>query len=110
MMFREGESDKTWFRSDRCFAIDSQWFFATREGPQIGPFTSRQSAVEGVGRYIDSLQLAQKLAEQEHNTDELVGQMLSDVEDLLESNDFDECGQQIIKPNIPSWFANKKPA
>jgi uncharacterized protein DUF6316 len=45
MSHREGEADKLHFQTDRFFCVGSQWFFATREDPALGPFLSRGAAV-----------------------------------------------------------------
>ena len=55
MEYRKNESEKVWFRTDRCFSVDGKWFFTTREGEDVGPFGSRQKAIRGVSRYIDSI-------------------------------------------------------
>ncbi len=41
---RAGEPEKKWFRSDRCFTLDSKWFFSTREGIDVGPYKTRLEA------------------------------------------------------------------
>lgn len=41
---REGEPQKHWYRSDRFFQVDGVWFFATREGIDVGPFNSEADA------------------------------------------------------------------
>ena len=38
---REHESMRTWFRSDRVFVTNGQWFFHTREGIDVGPYESQ---------------------------------------------------------------------
>lgn len=51
---RRGEQDqnKAWFRSQRCFAIGNEWYVATREGVNVGPFKSRKEADASINRYI----------------------------------------------------------
>lgn len=45
MQYRNGESsEKSWYRSDRFFSMNGQWFFSTREHIDMGPFISRQEA------------------------------------------------------------------
>jgi hypothetical protein len=44
MSHRKGEPDKLHFQTDRFFCVGSQWFFATREDPALGPFISRGEA------------------------------------------------------------------
>lgn len=45
MQYRTGENPgKAWYRSDRFFSMNGQWFFTTREHRDMGPFTSRREA------------------------------------------------------------------
>jgi len=44
MAHRRGEAVKTWFRSDRVYNSDGYWFFHTREGIEVGPYSSRFDA------------------------------------------------------------------
>ena len=41
---RSNEKTKTWFRSDRVFVSNTQWYFHTREGVDIGPYESQFEA------------------------------------------------------------------
>ena len=41
---RQNESPRTWFRSERVFLCDQQWFFHTREGVNVGPYPSQFEA------------------------------------------------------------------
>jgi hypothetical protein len=41
---RRQEALKTWFRSDRVFNSDGQWYFHTREGIEVGPYESQFDA------------------------------------------------------------------
>jgi hypothetical protein len=52
MASRDGEQDKTWFRSDRFFCEDGNWFFTTREGTVQGPFDSRADAEQELMLYL----------------------------------------------------------
>jgi Domain of unknown function (DUF6316) len=54
-MNRKNETDKVWFRGNRCFSADGGWFISTREGVDIGPFESRQTALMTVPRYVNSV-------------------------------------------------------
>ena len=38
---RIGENGPVPMRTDRFFAVNSAWYFATREGASIGPFDSK---------------------------------------------------------------------
>jgi Domain of unknown function (DUF6316) len=44
MDHRKNEPRKTWFRSDRIFRSNNQWYFQTREGIDVGPFNSEFEA------------------------------------------------------------------
>ncbi len=44
MVGRRNESSKTWFRSDRVFHCNGEWFFHTREGIDVGPYDSNFEA------------------------------------------------------------------
>jgi hypothetical protein len=41
---RSTESPRTWYRSDRIFASNGNWFFHTREGVDVGPYESQFEA------------------------------------------------------------------
>jgi hypothetical protein len=51
MRRREDNEDKTYFRSDRLFSMNGQWYFSTREG-DCGPFASREVAHAALARFI----------------------------------------------------------
>lgn len=55
---REGESGPVPNRGERFFQLKNDWFFATREGSMIGPYTTRDSAYLGLTDYIDFIRLA----------------------------------------------------
>ncbi len=48
---RDDVEDKTYFRSDRLFCSNGQWFFTTREGAQ-GPYRNRDQAELELRRFI----------------------------------------------------------
>lgn len=52
---RAGEAPEVRFRSDRFFTVDGLWYFATREGIDVGPFDSRQMAETEAARLIELL-------------------------------------------------------
>ncbi|XOV83035.1 MAG: DUF6316 family protein [bacterium] len=35
---RDGEPARLWYRSERIFCVDSNWYFHTREGLDVGPY------------------------------------------------------------------------
>ena len=41
---RNKEEPRMWFRSERVFSVDGQWFFHTREGVDVGPYESQFEA------------------------------------------------------------------
>jgi len=41
---RQDEKPRTWFRSERVFLSDGEWFFHTREGVDVGPYESQFEA------------------------------------------------------------------
>ena len=49
MEHRRNEPPKTWFRSDRLFRVDGEWYFHTREGIAVGPYRSQFEAEVDVG-------------------------------------------------------------
>jgi hypothetical protein len=53
MRYRRGETPRTYYRADdRCFTSDDKWYFATREGVDVGPYATREAAKAGIGRLI----------------------------------------------------------
>lgn len=57
MDVRTGESDsKVWYRSERYFYVDGSWYFSTREGIDIGPYSSRLAASNGLSLFIHYMQ------------------------------------------------------
>ena len=56
MDIRRGETQKTYFRSvGRALLADGRWYFATREGIDVGPYPSRQAAEAGGVRLAKAL-------------------------------------------------------
>lgn len=55
MDYRKDEPPKTWFRSDRVFRSDGQWFFHTREGIAVGPYKTRFEAEIDAGMLLSLL-------------------------------------------------------
>ena len=41
---RKGESKGVFYRSERVFCVNGEWYFATRERPETGPFSSSREA------------------------------------------------------------------
>jgi hypothetical protein len=44
MANRRDEAPKTWFRSERVFRVDGDWFIHTREGIAVGPYSDKFAA------------------------------------------------------------------
>ena len=44
MANRRNEAPKTWFRSERVFRVDGEWFIHTREGIAVGPYQDKFAA------------------------------------------------------------------
>ncbi len=53
---RKGELGAVPFRSGRFFYIDSKWYFACREGKEVGPFPSKQAAEIALAEYINNME------------------------------------------------------
>lgn len=56
---RQGESGPVPLRTDRFFAAQGEWYFATREGAPIGPFEDKGEARKGLDDFIEFLELAE---------------------------------------------------
>ena len=52
---RNNEKKQTWFRSERVFNCNGEWYFHTREGIDVGPYLSQFDAS------VDAALLIQKL-------------------------------------------------
>lgn len=57
---RTNERQRTWFRSDRVFMSDSEWYFHTREGVDVGPYPSQFEAEIEAGMLKELLRSAAK--------------------------------------------------
>ena len=55
MHYRAGESDKTVFRSDRFFTVDSEFYFSTREGHNVGPYPNHTAGERRLDLYIHTV-------------------------------------------------------
>ncbi len=56
MKVRDGEFEKSWFRASRFFNVGDDFYFTTREGPNIGPFKNHPAAERGLSLYIQCMQ------------------------------------------------------
>jgi len=50
---RAGENGATPFRTGRFFNVGAQWYFATREAIDQGPFSSKPEAKLALTKYIE---------------------------------------------------------
>jgi len=50
----------THFRSDRVFSADRGWFFQTREGIAVGPYSTRETADSEAKRFATIHRRAQR--------------------------------------------------
>ena len=55
---RVGESGPVPNRGERFFRLNDDWFFATREGSMVGPYSTRDSAGLGLADYLDFIRLS----------------------------------------------------
>lgn len=60
---RQGEKGDVPFRSGRFFSVGVEWYAATREGPDLGPFASQDEAKIAVQDYIERLASSHSEAE-----------------------------------------------
>ena len=44
LIYRKNESPRTWFRSERIFRSNGEWYFHTSEGIDVGPLRSEFEA------------------------------------------------------------------
>jgi hypothetical protein len=52
---RQGEKGHVPFRSGRYYSVGVDWYAATREGRDLGPFTSQDEAKQAVSDYLSGL-------------------------------------------------------
>ena len=61
MRRKTDSAERNVFRTDRYFQSEGLWYFATREGIDFGPFTSRLEGKKAASRYIDTQSAMQRL-------------------------------------------------
>jgi len=49
---RAGEKPRLRFRTDRLFAVSDGWYFTTREGIDVGPYSTREEAAAGAAKLL----------------------------------------------------------
>ena len=52
---QDDASDRHYFRADRLFTTNGEWYFATREGADRGPYGSRGEALRALAHFIDEM-------------------------------------------------------
>ncbi len=58
---RYGETGSIPFRTGRFFNIGTNWYFATREAIDQGPFPNRKEAEFALTRYIENCRTVEKV-------------------------------------------------
>jgi len=53
---RAGETQRSYFRSDRVFMTNGAWYFTTRDEHRVGPFFAHEEATERLASYIETVQ------------------------------------------------------
>ncbi|MED5619066.1 alpha/beta fold hydrolase [Ideonella sp. BN130291] len=53
---RAGEPRRSYFRSDRVFMVDGQWYFTTRDEQRVGPFAAAEEAAEQLASFLSAVQ------------------------------------------------------
>jgi len=61
---RVGESQKRYFRSDRVYQLDGQWYCLTRENMRIGPFADPDEVREHLALFISAMGAVSAATEQ----------------------------------------------
>lgn len=56
--YRMGDDTPPAQRSPRVYEEDGEWYFRTREGAAMGPYSSREEADQGLSDFIEFIQLA----------------------------------------------------
>jgi len=59
---RDDDAPKTWFRSERVFRVDGDWYIHTREGIAVGPYQDKFDA-DVDAEVLKSLLVGTKAAE-----------------------------------------------
>ena len=54
---REGEKPRTWYRGERVFMRNDEWYIQTREGVDVGPYKCQFDAELELGTLINKLKV-----------------------------------------------------
>ncbi|MEJ2132009.1 MAG: DUF6316 family protein [Gammaproteobacteria bacterium] len=52
---QDDTSERHYFRADRLFMSNGEWYFATRGGDDRGPYGSRDEAMRALATFIDEM-------------------------------------------------------
>ncbi len=74
---RSGEKPRVRFRTNRFFSAGGQWYFATRETLDVGPYATRADAERDAGRLLDILRITRTLPERRLVTRLFAGRLLN---------------------------------
>ena len=55
---RTGEQGSIPPRVNRFFQLENEWYFATREGASLGPYSTLPEAKQGLGDFLAFIELA----------------------------------------------------
>lgn len=53
MQRKDDSIKRVQFRTDRIHCMNSQWYFLTRGGENIGPFLTKEEAKKHLASYLD---------------------------------------------------------
>jgi hypothetical protein len=82
---RDDAEDKTYFRSDRLFCSNGQWFITTREGAQ-GPYGKRDQAEAALKRFISG-KVELKQFQDERGTENIDIERLTTIVNRVDEDD-----------------------
>ena len=57
---RKNEIGRAPMRCDRFFAVNSSWYFSTRENFDIGPYQTKDEAKQGLSEFLEYMRLSAK--------------------------------------------------
>jgi hypothetical protein len=87
MASRRNETQGVYFRSNRLFAVNHDWYFATREGENKGPFKDRNQAELALAAFIArciSEGDSHSVATRNGDGNEVLNDMVEEARDLMQ--------------------------
>jgi hypothetical protein len=99
---RAGEEPRMWFRADRVFRADGEWFIQTREGIAIGPYPRKAAA----DMEAEVLQSVLSEAHPAQARDIVIGFMMSEGQDpeerdaMVEQAMFDSAVARLVDDEL----------